>query len=106
MEIVTLNALRRFDDLKMQKVPIFTSDRLYYDLYCLLPGQFQRVHSHTDQDKIYLVLEGEPTFEIGPERERLVEGRAVIARAGVTHGVRNETDQRIVLLVTMAPRPE
>jgi oxalate decarboxylase/phosphoglucose isomerase-like protein (cupin superfamily) len=76
MEIATLNALRRFDDLKLQKVPIFTSDRLYYDLYCLLPGQFQRVHSHTDQDKIYLVLEGEPTFEIDHRDPEMVEGEA------------------------------
>jgi mannose-6-phosphate isomerase-like protein (cupin superfamily) len=37
--------------------------------------------------------------------EDLGEGHAVIARAGTPHGVRNETDENLVLLVTMAPRP-
>ena len=33
------------------------------------------------------------------------EGKAVIARAGDPHGVSNETQDNLVILVTMAPRP-
>ena len=40
------------------------------------------------------------------EEERdLGAGNAVIARAGDPHGVRNETQDDLVILVTMAPRP-
>jgi quercetin dioxygenase-like cupin family protein len=105
METVLLSSLNRFDKAKMQKVPIFSTERLFYDLYCLLPGQFQKVHSHVKEDKIYLVLEGEATFEIGGKNGTLGNGEAVIARAGISHGVRNSTDQQVILLVTMAPRP-
>jgi mannose-6-phosphate isomerase-like protein (cupin superfamily) len=51
------------------------------------------------------VLQGTGRFPIGDEQEDLGEGHAVIASAGVTHGVRNETQENLVLLVTMAPKP-
>lgn len=105
MEYVDLLAQRRFGAEKMQKVPVFASERLLFDQYCLQPGQAQRVHSHAAEDKVYVVLEGEALFEVGGERELLAEGSAVIARAGVAHGVRNDADSELVLLVAMAPKP-
>lgn len=96
---------RRFSEEKMQKVPLFDSDKFFCDQYCLLPGQSQRVHSHEHEDKVYLVIEGEALFDIGGEQELLTEGTAVIAPAGVMHGVRNESDSQLVLFVMMAPKP-
>ncbi len=105
MEYVNLPTQRRFDEGKMQKVPVFESERMFFDQYCLLPGQAQKVHSHADEDKIYVVLEGQALFTIGDEQELLAEGTAVIARAGTPHGVRNEASSPLVLLVAMAPKP-
>jgi len=106
MNYVNLHANRRFSDEKMQKVPVFDSDKMFFDQYCLLPGQSQRVHSHDAEDKIYVVLEGEAMFDIGGEQEMLTKDTAVIAPAGVPHGVRNDSDSKLILLVTMAPKPE
>ncbi len=94
-----------FSEERMKKNSLFDSPYLFYDAYCLLPGQGQKVHAHEGSDKIYYVLEGTGSFAIADEEEDLGEGHAVIARAGVPHGVRNETDGNLVLLVTMAPRP-
>ena len=105
MEYTHLSLKRSFSDEKMQKVSVFESDRMFFDQYCLLPGQSQKVHSHEGEDKVYLVLEGEAVFDIGGDQEMLTEGTAVIARAGVPHGVRNDSGTKLVLLVTMAPRP-
>ena len=105
MEYVDLFGQRCFSLDKLQKVPIFASERFLCDQYCLGPGQAQRVHTHAAEDKIYVVLEGEALFEVGGEHELLAEGSAVIARAGVPHGVRNEADAELVLLVLMAPKP-
>lgn len=105
MEYKTLKECRRFSEEKMQKVPLFESDKMFYDLYCLLPGQFQKVHTHAHEDKVYVVLEGEGSFEIGGEQRTLSAGSAVIARAGESHGVKNDSKEKLVLLVTMAPRP-
>ncbi len=94
-----------FSEEKMKKNSLFDSPYLFYDAYCLLPGQAQKVHAHEGSDKVYYVLEGTGRFTVGDDEEDLGEGHAVIARAGVPHGVRNATDENLVLLVTMAPRP-
>jgi mannose-6-phosphate isomerase-like protein (cupin superfamily) len=105
LETRSLSEAAVFSEEKMKKNSLFDSERLFYDLYCLLPGQGQKVHSHEGSDKVYCVLEGTGRFTVGEEREDLASGHAVIARAGVPHGVSNETRENLVLLVTMAPPP-
>ena len=105
MESRRLEESISFSEEKMKKNPLFDSPNLFYDAYCLLPGQAQKVHSHEGSDKIYLVLRGAGRFTVGEEESDLAEGHAVIARAGVSHGVRNDSADELVLLVTMAPRP-
>ena len=94
-----------FSEKKMQKNALFDSPHLFYDAYCLLPGQAQKVHSHDGSDKVYFVMRGTGRFTIGDEEANLTEGNAVIARAGTPHGVRNDSEDQLILLVTMAPRP-
>ena len=105
MEVRRLQDLIRFSDDKMQKVPVFDSTKYFCDLYCLRPGQDQRIHSHAESDKIYYVLQGKGTFHIGGEERDLLEGETVIARPGQDHGVKNASDKELVLLVFMTPRP-
>lgn len=105
METTSINDAIAFSGEKLQKNPLFDSEKLFYDTYCLMPGQEQKAHTHDDSDKIYYVIEGAPRFTIAEEEQHLGPGNAVIARAGYPHGVRNDTDDNVVLLVTMAPRP-
>ena len=56
-----------FSEEKMKKNPLFESPHLFYDLYCLLPGQQQKVHAHEGSDKVYYVLEGAGRFTVGDE---------------------------------------
>jgi quercetin dioxygenase-like cupin family protein len=105
VETRDINEAISFSGEKMKKSPIFDSDKLFYDAYCLMPGQEQKVHTHDESDKIYYVLQGTLRFTIANEEQDLGPGTAVIARAGDPHGVRNDTDENAVLLVTMAPRP-
>lgn len=105
MESRHIHDVTAFSEEKMQKSSLFDSSRLFYDAYCLLPGQAQKVHAHDSSDKIYYVLEGSGRFTVGEEERDLGAGHAVIARAGDPHGVRNESNENLVLLVTMAPPP-
>lgn len=105
MESKSFTDVAAFSDEKMKKNALFDSPHLFYDLYCLLPGQAQKVHAHEGSDKVYCVLEGTGSFTVGEEEADLGPGNAVIARSGEPHGVRNETRENLVLLVTMAPRP-
>jgi mannose-6-phosphate isomerase-like protein (cupin superfamily) len=94
-----------FSSEKMQKNSLFDSPYLFYDVYCLLPGQHQKVHAHEGSDKVYYVLEGAGRFTVGDEERDLPKGHAVLAPAGVPHGVRNAFAENLILLVTMAPKP-
>lgn len=105
MEIRTVADSVAFSEEKMKKNSLFDSPHLFYDAYCLLSGQTQKVHAHKGSDKVYYVLRGTGRFTVGEEERDLGAGDAVIARAGDPHGVRNETQEDLVLLVTMAPRP-
>src|SRR5829696_3302220 len=105
MESRTVSDVVEFSEEKMKKNALFDSPHLFYDAYCLLPGQSQKVHAHEGSDKVYYVLQGTGRFTVGEEERELGEGSAVIARAGDSHGVRNETQENLVILVTMAPRP-
>ena len=105
MEVRKIEDLIRFSDEKMQKLPVFESAKYFCDLYCLRPGQDQRIHSHAESDKIYFVLRGKGFFHIAGEEKELAEGESVIARPGQDHGVKNSSVEDLILLVFMTPRP-
>ncbi len=88
---------------KFFKSTLAESPRLMLGLNCLEPGQAQAAHTHADQDKFYFVVEGTGDFTVGDERQQAGEGVTVWAPAGVTHGVVNQGDGRLVLLVGIAP---
>ena len=89
----------------MQKVNLFETERMFTDIYCLGPGQEQKRHAHNGADKIYFVLEGTGRFHIGDEKRDLRANEIVLAPADVEHGVRNESQGPLVILVFMAPNP-
>jgi quercetin dioxygenase-like cupin family protein len=96
---------KKFSEEKMQKVSLFGTANLFCDLYCLLPGQAQKPHRHQGADKIYYVLEGHGRFQVGEEQQNLGPGMVLLAPSNVDHGVSNESQDRLCLLVVMAPNP-
>lgn len=95
----------RFSPEKMQKVNLFETGHFFCDVYGLEPGQEQKVHSHAENDKVYLVLEGIGTFTIGEEVHVLGPDQIVCAPAGLPHGVANAGKNRLSVLVFMTPNP-
>jgi quercetin dioxygenase-like cupin family protein len=96
---------RRFDPKKLQKLNLFETEQMFCDVYCLEPGQAQTPHAHEGATKFYLVLEGEGAFTCGEHTKTLGPGALAWSRPGEVHGVENRSDGRLVLLVSMAPRP-
>lgn len=95
----------RFSEDKMQKINLFETDQSFLDLYCLLPGQQQKAHTHAESDKYYYVLRGTGVFQLGDETFELAENSCCVARPGVVHGVKNTSDEPLIVLVMMAPKP-
>ncbi len=90
---------------KFYKATLFQSDTLLLGVNCLEPGQIQKPHDHTDQDKFYYIVEGSGRFWLGKDRQLATEGDVVWAPAGLVHGVENKGNQRLTMLVGIAPAP-
>ncbi|MGQ0810740.1 MAG: cupin domain-containing protein [Nitrospiraceae bacterium] len=105
MRAITLKDYQQFSVEKMKKNNIFQTPRFFCDVYCFEPGQEQKGHVHGEQDKVYLVLEGEGKFTVGDETQVLAPGQGTIAPAGEPHGVVNHTSARLKVLVFVAPNP-
>jgi len=105
MEFKDVLAAAQFSPAKMRKINLFETRNFFCDVYCLEPGQEQKVHAHREEDKIYYVLSGQGTFVIDDESRELDEQRIVFAPAGSNHGVKNTSGERLTLLVFMTPNP-
>ncbi len=102
---IRIKDLARFAPDKMTKIALATTDRSQLDLYCVAPGQSQKAHTHDAQDKIYYVLEGGGRFSLGSNEERLSAGEALVAPAGVEHGLVNDGPEPLLVLVVVTPPP-
>jgi quercetin dioxygenase-like cupin family protein len=105
MQVVTLTDFQQFNSEKMKKNNVFQTERFFCDVYCFEPGQEQKGHVHGHQDKVYIVLEGQGTFQVGAEKRMLEAGQGTMAPAGQEHGVKNHTNRRLKVLVFVAPNP-
>jgi quercetin dioxygenase-like cupin family protein len=90
---------------RMAKIALATTARAQMDLYCVAPGQDQKPHTHGDQDKFYVVLEGRGRFRLGTAEHVLDAGDAMVAPAGVEHGLLNDGDHPLLVLVVVTPPP-
>lgn len=90
---------------KMGKVTLAAGDFLYAGMNCFAPGQEHKTHVHADQDKMYLVVEGEGEAIIGDETSAVRAGDLVLATAGVPHGLRNTSGANLAVLVIFGPPP-
>jgi quercetin dioxygenase-like cupin family protein len=95
----------KYQSDKMAKIALVSTPRAQVDLYCLEPGQSQKVHAHEGQDKVYVVLEGRGRFTLDGADHALESGEALVAAASSQHGVTNDSGKRLLLLVFMAPPP-
>jgi quercetin dioxygenase-like cupin family protein len=105
MDVKDVFAAAEFSSEKMRKVNLFETKNFFCDVYCLEPGQEQKVHAHAVEDKIYYVLDGRGVFIVGDETQELGERQIVVAPAGAPHGVKNSSDRKLTLLVFMTPNP-
>lgn len=94
-----------FQPDRMARIGLATTERTQLDLYCLEPGQAQKPHTHDAEDKIYVVLEGRGRFTLGDATSPVQTGEAVVAPAGTPHGVANDSDARLLVLVVVSPPP-
>jgi len=105
MKKITIRDHVRFQPDKLAKIALGATPRALLDLYCVSPGQAQKAHTHDEQDKVYLVVEGRARIAVGGAEDTLGPGEAVIAPAGVEHGLVNDGPAELLVLVVVTPPP-
>jgi quercetin dioxygenase-like cupin family protein len=105
VERIRLRDRVAFQEGRLARHRLAVTPRCQADLYCLGPGQAQAVHTHADQDKLYLGVEGVGRIRVGGEEQSLEPGVLVLAPAGVEHGLENPGDTPLVALVVVVPPP-
>jgi quercetin dioxygenase-like cupin family protein len=105
MPFLDTRSLRAFGADKLAKHNLFETAQMFCDVYCLEPGQAQKVHAHAEATKFYFVLEGAARFTCGESVRSLGVGELAWSPPGEAHGVENDSGARAVLLVAMAPNP-
>jgi mannose-6-phosphate isomerase-like protein (cupin superfamily) len=68
----------------------------------IMPGQHHLRHHHPDASEFYVVLSGEPLVHLGDTSFRAAPGAAVYIPANVIHGITNDTDRPIEMVVGMS----
>lgn len=94
-----------FNPEKMGKATLFESERILVGLNSFEPGQAHKLHAHAGMDKVYQVLEGSGVFLLEGREVPMGPGLMLIAPEGVPHGIRNDSDERLVVLAILAPGP-
>jgi quercetin dioxygenase-like cupin family protein len=94
-----------FSSEKMGKTTLFRSDRILVGLNAFEPGQEHALHAHTGMDKVYHVLTGRGRFLLEDAELPMESGEMLVAPEGVPHGIRNDGDERLVVLAILSPGP-
>ena len=105
MFVKKVSSVAVFSADKMGKSSIARGDSLFAGLNSFEPGQEHAPHAHQGQDKLYLILEGSGTVQVGDKTELLSAGDAAFAPSGVVHSIRNPGPQRLVVMAVLAPPP-
>ena len=92
-------------DDKMGKATLFESKHLLVGLNAFEPGQMHALHAHRGMDKVYQVLEGRGRFLLADREVEMEAGMMLVAPDGVPHGIHNTGDDRLLVLVILAPAP-
>jgi quercetin dioxygenase-like cupin family protein len=105
MIVKRVASLAEFSLDRMGKTTIAQGEALFAGLNSFEPGQEHAPHTHAEQDKLYVVLEGNGEIHIGAEAATVTAGDTAFAPAGVVHSIRNPGPGRLVVMAVLAPPP-
>ncbi len=84
---------------------VVATDSLTVELLCLVPGGEIPAHRHADTDHVLTAVSGRARIRIGRRQVEIGEGESVVAPAGSYHGIKNATDEELIVQQVSAPKP-
>jgi len=104
-DAINPESVATFNPEKMGKSTIFHSKHILVGLNAFEPGQAHQLHTHEGMDKVYHVLKGRGLFILEDREIEMEAGLMLVAPDGVPHGIRNHSNDRLVVLAILAPGP-
>jgi mannose-6-phosphate isomerase-like protein (cupin superfamily) len=85
----------------------FDSDFRWLDLCIVKPGAEIGVHGHQIDDEVYAIVKGQGTKIVNDQEARVGPGDTILLKCGGTHGLRNDSDKEVhVLVIDLLAPPE
>lgn len=103
--VVRASSFAQFAVTGRGKHTVHRSSALLVGVDAFEVGQEHAAHVHADQEKVWLVLEGRGTVEVGGRAAAIEAGELVVVPAGQPHALRADRGERLVVLVVLAPGP-
>lgn len=95
--ILDVQKLKKFNDEKRHQETIWSDDQARINLICMKPGQEITTHTHHGSH-IWIVMEGRGEFlSSGKDPQVIDTGKIVIVPPHVDHGIRNATQENLVI---------
>lgn len=92
--------VRPFDDKD------YETDVSFVDYVEMPPGTSIGVHTHDENEETYFIVEGDGTMTTNGQRFRVTRGDLILNRRGWSHGLENDSDRPLkVLVFEVAYRP-
>ena len=96
-QILDFQKLKKFDDGKRHLETLWADEHSTIKLICMKPGQEIMTHTHHG-NHIWVVLEGRAEFLSSDKETQVIDtGKIVIVPTLVEHGIRNASDENLVL---------
>jgi mannose-6-phosphate isomerase-like protein (cupin superfamily) len=71
----------------------------FVDYAVLPPGTSIGLHTHSDNEELYCILEGEGVMTVNGEQRRVFKGDLILNPPGGTHGLENQSTKNLSILV-------
>ena len=100
-QVLDVQNLKKFDDVKRHQETIWSDDHSRISLICMKPGQEIITHTHHG-NHVWMVMEGTGEFLSGKQSQAITTGQIVIVPAFEDHGIRNSSEENLVIASIMA----
>ncbi|MBI4826983.1 MAG: cupin domain-containing protein [Nitrospirae bacterium] len=94
--VLDIAKLKKFSEEKRHHETIWSDKHSKINLICMKPGQEIITHTHHG-NHIWVVMEGKGEFMTAGETQAIDIGKIVIVPALVDHGIRNASDEDLVI---------
>ncbi|AAR36298.1 cupin domain-containing protein [Geobacter sulfurreducens] len=95
-QVLDVQTLKTFNDEKRHQETIWSDDHARVSLICMKPGQEIVTHTHHGSH-IWMVMEGTGQFQSGGKTQSITTGQIVIVPAFEDHGIRNASQENLVI---------